>query len=210
MLDRLRRIGLFDDEVGLGKSLFDVADADRNVLGDVVGGVIVQCRRTGAHGLVGIEHRRQSVIDDLDRGDRARSNKRIFRRYGRNSLTDITHLVARHDRLVVDEDAEAVHARNVGAGDDAFDAAPSPPQPRCRSTQCAHGRAASAAPARAACRAWSCRRHIAARPDTLLGASMRRTALPMTASSVSVSINAVAGRRPFWTSRASSTASKIF
>ena len=49
------------------------------------------------------------------------------------------------------------------------------------------------------------------RPDTLLGVSMRRTFLPMKSPcSASISASAVAGRRPFCTSRASSTASKIF
>jgi hypothetical protein len=49
------------------------------------------------------------------------------------------------------------------------------------------------------------------RPDTLLGASMRRTLLPITSpSAVSVSRSAAAGSRPFCTSRANSTASKIF
>ena len=45
-----------------------------------------------------------------------------FRSNRRDRLADIAHLVARHDRLVIDEDAEAVLARHIGAGDDAFDA----------------------------------------------------------------------------------------
>ena len=48
-------------------------------------------------------------------------------------------------------------------------------------------------------------------PDTLLGASMRRTLAPMKRPScASASASALAGMRPLSTSRASSTASKIF
>jgi hypothetical protein len=91
------------------------------VLGDVIRSVIVQDRRPGARGVAGIENRRQGLIDNLDRICRAPGDQRIFRSHGCHRLADITHFIARHDRLVIDEDAKAVDARDISAGNDAFD-----------------------------------------------------------------------------------------
>ena len=72
VLDLLGGVDLLDDQVGFGEALLDIADADRDVLDDVVGRIVVQHRRAGPQRLVGIEHRRQRLVDDLDLCDSAR------------------------------------------------------------------------------------------------------------------------------------------
>ena len=122
VLDLLGGVDLLDDQIGFGEALLDVADADRDVLDDVVGRVVVQHRGAGPHRLVGIEHCRQRLVDDLDFRQRAPRDQRVFGCDRRHLLADVAHLAARHDRLVVHEHAEVVDARHVGTGDDALDA----------------------------------------------------------------------------------------
>ena len=115
VLDGLRRIGLFDHQIGLGEAPLHIADPDRDVLGHVIGRVVVQHRRARLHGFVRIEHRGQRLVVDLDGSKRALGGEQVLRGDRRHRLAHVTHLAARHDRLVVDEDAETVLARYVGA-----------------------------------------------------------------------------------------------
>ncbi len=93
VLDCLRGVGLLDDQIGLREALGDVAHADRNVLGDIVRRVVVQHRRAGPHRLFRIEHRRQRLVDDLDRSQRAPRRDLILGRDRGDRLADIAHLV---------------------------------------------------------------------------------------------------------------------
>ncbi len=84
------------------------------MLDDVVGRIVVQHRRAGPQRLVGVEHRRQRLVDHLDLGQRAAGNQRVLGGHRRHLLADVAHLAARHDGLVVHEHAEAVDARHIG------------------------------------------------------------------------------------------------
>ena len=59
VLDGLRRIILLDHQIGFGKAFLDVADADRDVLGDIVRRVVVQYGSARPHRFVRIENRGQ-------------------------------------------------------------------------------------------------------------------------------------------------------
>ena len=122
MLDLLGLVGLLDDHIRLRETVFDVAVADRDVLDEIVLGVIVNHRSARDHRLVRIKYRRKQLVFDLDFFDSfARRGQRLG---GDRSdlLADITHLVARHDRLVGDEHAESILPWHVGTGDDPLDA----------------------------------------------------------------------------------------
>jgi hypothetical protein len=80
VLDRLRRVGFLDDQVAFGEAFLGIADADRNVLGEIVGRVVVQYRRARLHRFVRIEDGGQWLIVDLDGGQRALGNQGRFRR----------------------------------------------------------------------------------------------------------------------------------
>ena len=67
VLDRLRRVGFLDDQIAFGEALLNIADADRDVLGEIVRRVVVQDRRARPHRLVRIEDRGQRLVFDLDR-----------------------------------------------------------------------------------------------------------------------------------------------
>ncbi len=92
------------------------------MLDEVAGRGVVQHRRAVGHRLLRIEHRRQVLVLDLDRLERPARRQQVLGGHRGHRLADIAHLAARHDRLVVDEHAKPVLARNVVAGDDAFHA----------------------------------------------------------------------------------------
>ncbi len=165
MLDLLGGVGLLDDQVGLGEARLDIALADRDVLDEVARRIGVEHRRAGLHRVLGVEDRRERGVVDPDAAQRFLGGDDILGGDRRDALADIADHAPRHDRLVMDEDPEIVLARHVVAGDDAAIAGEERlGLARCRWRRYAHGHAASAAPACAACPASPCRRHSADGP----------------------------------------------
>ena len=125
---------LANDDLRVGESLVgSVAVADRPVEDDVVGSVLVELRRAGLRRLLGVDHGRQRVVIDLDRGERIRRLLGRIRDDGGHAFAGPFDAVRREDAWGVDVVLESRRAAgrpghrqrvvwDVGAGDDGQDA----------------------------------------------------------------------------------------
>ncbi len=99
---------LLDDDIGLGKPGFEIADLEFQLLGDVgrLGRhrfdaardhVLEQQRRVGRHRRVDIDDVRQHLVIDRDQRQRLFRGGGIGRGDGGDGMALIKHLLARHD-----------------------------------------------------------------------------------------------------------------
>ncbi len=116
VLDERRAVGLLDDAPAAGEGRRRIPPADGPGRHDVALGV--HPRRIRGHGGFGVEHRREVPVDDLDGLQGRLRGRRGFGGHQRHRLADAAHLVRRQDRLVLDDDAGQVLARDILRGED--------------------------------------------------------------------------------------------
>ena len=97
----LRFVSTLEDVIGIGKSRLKVTEFEHGVLGNVVGRVCMQLRRTLAHGSFGGKDRRQFFVLDLDEFQRLLGYFRAGRRDRRYRLPRVTNGIA-HNQHVLD------------------------------------------------------------------------------------------------------------
>ena len=154
---------LVDDLVGLGKAGLRVADLELDPLRDVrrlgrrrldAAGdhVLEQQRRVGFHRVVDIDHVRQHLVVDLDQRGGFIRDRFADRRYRRDGVAFVQRLLARHHvarhvpEILCDPLRADIFEFMVGevlGRHDRLDAGQRLRPSRCRSSGCAHARAAS-------------------------------------------------------------------
>ena len=133
---------LFDDEIGLGKTLVEVADREFEPLRDVgrlgrrrldTAGdhVFEQQRRIGRHRFIDIDDVRQNFVIDVDQLGRCIGGRLVDRRDGSDGMALIERLFARHHiagdmpeilRDPLRADILEFLVGEIGAGNDRLDA----------------------------------------------------------------------------------------
>ena len=154
---------LFDDVIGLGEALVEVADLEFEPLRDIGGlgrrgldtagdHVFEQQRRVGHHRLVDIDDMRQHLVIDVDQLGCGIGGGFVDRRDGSDGMPFIERFFARHHvardvpeilRDPLRPDIFEFVVGKIGRGHDRLDAGQRATPSRRRSNGCAHARAAS-------------------------------------------------------------------
>ena len=116
---RHAREGVFDDHVGVGEGLGDVAALEIQVHGDVVRLVVVHQRRAVFHRFFGVEHAGQRLPIDFDQIDRFFGDIGIDGRHRRDFFADVAGLADGENILVGKECAPGPLDRVFGGDDGA-------------------------------------------------------------------------------------------
>ncbi len=115
-------VGLLDHQVGLLQPGLHVALADPGVLADIARRMGMQLHGAGCHGGLRIEQRGQHLVVHADAAQRSTGDLHGLGGHGQHRFPNVAHHATGHHRLVLDEDAEVVHAGHVVAAQHAFDA----------------------------------------------------------------------------------------